>query len=422
LNIDMTTVPGDEWIELPDGASVNYNGLFNNKPIKNLTIGNNVITIGDDAFADCDSLLSVIIPNSVTSIGGYAFYGCSSLTNIIIPEGVTNISGNTFEDCTGLKSVTIPNSVTNIGNKSFSGCINLTTVTIPDGVTHIGERAFQDCESLTSLTIPNSVTSISGYAFISCKNLTIYVPNQRLKILASGEGVPDERIVIGEETTFTITATATTGGTVSGGGTVNADASVMLTATTNSGYMFDGWYENDVRIADAGATYTFTVTANRTLQARFTVIPHTEGAWEVVTPATCTESGTRIKKCTDCGEVLETEAIPATGHTVGEWETTIPATYTQPGTRVKKCTKCGEILVTESIPVIEPEPEISLGDVTGDGEINIFDIMAIRNYIFGTADLVGDAYTAADVNSDEEINIFDIMAIRNHIFGTAMLV
>jgi glycerophosphoryl diester phosphodiesterase len=45
---------------------------------------------------------------------------------------------------------------------------------------------------------------------------------------------------------------------------------LTLTATPNAGYRFDGWFENDVRIADAGAVYTFTATAeNRMLEARF---------------------------------------------------------------------------------------------------------------------------------------------------------
>jgi hypothetical protein len=59
------------------------------------------------------------------------------------------------------------------------------------------------------------------------------------------------------------------------------------------------------------------------------------------------------------------------------------------------------------------------GDPTGDGTVNIFDIMAVRNVIFGTAKLTGSAFTAADLDSNKDgiLNIFDIMAIRNIIFG-----
>ena len=68
---------------------------------------------------------------------------------------------------------------------------------------------------------------------------------------------------------YTITVRAGVGGTVSSGGTYNAGATVTLTATAGSGYAFDGWYENNAKISAAGATYTFTVTGDRTLEARF---------------------------------------------------------------------------------------------------------------------------------------------------------
>ena len=48
-----------------------------------------VTTIGDWAFAHCDSLTSVTIPDSVTTIGKYAFYYCTSLTSVTIPDSVT---------------------------------------------------------------------------------------------------------------------------------------------------------------------------------------------------------------------------------------------------------------------------------------------------------------------------------------------
>ena len=180
-----------------------------------------VTSIGEEAFAYCKSLTSIIIPNSVTSIGKDAFYGCSGLTSIVVEKG--NKTYDSRENCNaiietatntlirGCNSTIIPNSVTSIGDYAFSYCSSLTSMTIPNSVTSIGGLAFYWCTSLTSIVvekgnitydsrencnaiietatntlilgcnstvIPNSVTSIGGWAFSNCVALTsITIPN-----------------------------------------------------------------------------------------------------------------------------------------------------------------------------------------------------------------------------------------------------
>ena len=96
-----------------------------------------VENINNNAFQNCNGLLSVTIPTGVTSIGGSAFSGCSSLVSVTIPSGVTSIGGSAFFGCTSLASITIPTGVTSIGGSAFSGCSSLTSITIPSGVTSI---------------------------------------------------------------------------------------------------------------------------------------------------------------------------------------------------------------------------------------------------------------------------------------------
>ena len=77
---------------------------------------------------------------------------------------------------------------------------------------------------------------------------------------------------------YTITATANpaNGGSVSGGGTYYQGQTCNLTATpANSNYTFSNWTEGGQVVQGAGATYSFPVTANRTLVANFTYTPPT---------------------------------------------------------------------------------------------------------------------------------------------------
>jgi hypothetical protein len=98
------------------------------KPDTNYAIPNSVTSIGNSAFSDCDSLISVTIPDAVTSIGEEAFGYCNKLASITIPNRVTSIENWAFMSCMSLDSVTIGSSVASIGNQAFAHCTNLTFV------------------------------------------------------------------------------------------------------------------------------------------------------------------------------------------------------------------------------------------------------------------------------------------------------
>ena len=145
--------------------------------VKHYKIPDSVTSIDDGAFANCDSLQSIIIPSSVTSIGNSAFEKCERLQSVVIPNSVTNIGFYTFKDCNSLQSINISSSVTSIGACAFAGCTSLQSIVIPDSVTSIGNAAFWGCESLRFMFIPWSVTDIgsnpfesSGIRHISCES------------------------------------------------------------------------------------------------------------------------------------------------------------------------------------------------------------------------------------------------------------
>lgn len=77
-------------------------------------------------------------------------------------------------------------------------------------------------------------------------------------------------------------------------------------------------------------------------------LPHTptaadgEKVYEIVNDSTCAKEGSKVNKCSVCGEVLETVSIAKKAHTKGELITTNrAATCVAQGEGVYKCTVCG---------------------------------------------------------------------------------
>ena len=59
-----------------------------------------------------------------------------------------------------------------------------------------------------------------------------------------------------------------------------------------------------------------------------------------------------------------------------------------------------------------------MGDVNGDGLINILDALTVVNHILSIQELNQDAIDWADCNNDDLINILDVLGIVNVILGT----
>ena len=80
-------------------------------------------------------------------------------------------------------------------------------------------------------------------------------------------------------------------------------------------------------------------------------LAHQPGKAKITAP-TCVKAGSKVISCKLCGHIIKEETLTAKGHQPGDWEITKPATYGKEGERRKVCTVCGEVLETEAIPAL----------------------------------------------------------------------
>ena len=81
---------------------------------------------------------------------------------------------------------------------------------------------------------------------------------------------------------------------------------------------------------------------------------HEVETWETVKEATCKEKGERKGTCSICQKEV-TEETDLAEHVPGEWVIETEATYSTPGMWVKKCVNCGEVIEQEAYELTEDE-------------------------------------------------------------------
>ena len=161
---------------------VGANAFYNCTGLTTLNIfyDNNLTTIGEFAFARCESLKEVSIPMNVTSIGRGAFSGCTGMTRFGHHTNcvITEIAEGQLSGCSSLDIVYVPRTVTTIGKNAYANCTNVREVNMYEGLKEIGESAFSGCTNLYSVTIPNSVETIGTSAFKGSGLITVTIGSE----------------------------------------------------------------------------------------------------------------------------------------------------------------------------------------------------------------------------------------------------
>ena len=132
---------------------------FDRCGLHTLTIEGPIESMGLAAFYECTKLETISFGENIKTIGEQAFQGCSSLTKVTIPDSVTSIGEEAFYECTKLETISFGENIETIGRWAFTGCSALTNVTIPEKVTTIEPDTFFYCTHLKYITLPAGLTS-----------------------------------------------------------------------------------------------------------------------------------------------------------------------------------------------------------------------------------------------------------------------
>lgn len=323
-------LPDATQITLPDSVTrIGRYGIAMCSKLTGMSIPKGVTEIGDFGLAG-DGLTAVTLPDGLQSLGRGAFDTCISLTNTTLPAAITAVPGKCFADCTKLLNVKYAGTVTAIGDLAFESCKSLVTAPIPATVTELGASAFNGCVALTDVTLPAGVTAIPDGCFQGCTALKdMKLPGT---VTSVGHNAFTGCTALGDVRCYGAPPTVEPAGAAE-----HSFEPAIVTIHYNPDPVYGWTFDAD------GKWQGYTVSGKGACL-------HTGyGTTENTVPATCGEAGRVDTICSNCGEVISTKEIPATGeHTWDNGTVTTEPTENEPGVRTFTCAVCG---ATKTAPI-----------------------------------------------------------------------
>ena len=146
--------------------------ILNGEPVTDLTLPDDLTSIGNGAFLNCKTLKTVVFPDGLTTIGKYAFANCEGLTGIALPDSVTGIGERAFFSCKAMTSATLGNGLRMLSSYAFAECESLRGIAVPESVQQLNEFTFASCFALETVKLPAGLQKIEMGVFRCCGNLS----------------------------------------------------------------------------------------------------------------------------------------------------------------------------------------------------------------------------------------------------------
>lgn len=320
----------------------------------------------DGAFQEC-AITSISLPSTLKIIPGGTFNDCQQLKSVTLAEGITTIGAGAFANCINLEDIYLPETVSNMdGWYIFGNCTNLKKVNIPEKVTSLGNGCFMR-SGIETFLIPKNITSIGDACFgeTNLKNIKICHESYEEGTISFPEGIFND---------------------VSG--------ITLIVPEGKKASLYSQVYpwkdfEDIIEYTDQNDEHQY-------------------NAYRVGIEEATDETPASVHR-----RAGETATEMTVGFTPSGVAPELPTTIEKDGKKYFVQYK-QELSVMPAQDVILQVVLIEIGDVNGDGEVNVGDIVTVCNFMAGKGTV---SQQQADVNGDGEVNVGDIVTICNIMAG-----
>ncbi len=368
-------------------------------------------TLKPNLFSNCTFTEDLAVPDGITMTLG-ALRRANFKGNLVLPETLESLVWSEFSYCTFSKELILPDNIAKLPSSCFEGTRFGGGVHLPENATVMGDSCFYDCEFDARLTMPDGISELPQYAFYGCRFKGLDLPAavktipagvfQNAKFMSSLT-LPDGLEMIAKNAFANVEFNNTTL-IMPAGVAVDKDAFVGCQIykmvwqgdTFNGlGSMPPGEQFSDWRFQNC--RYTISILdlgTSAPTEHALTYFPRNGMIYtHCKTPSAVTSLIWQQGPIET--DHLGTLYVPRGSKEI--YENTYPWGYFQ---------NIVEFDETQQMPFI--------GDVNGDGKVNVSDITTLVNNI-----LTGNEENALndDVNEDSQVNVSDVTTGVNKILG-----
>ncbi|WP_295077038.1 leucine-rich repeat protein [Ruminococcus sp.] len=320
----------------------------------------------------------ITVPDSVVKIRTGAFHSLKNVESVELPDGITVISRNAFCGASKLKSINLPDELDIIGDNAFNGCTSLTDVHIPSSVKHIGLNAF--CEAPV-VEYENGLGYFEGW------------------LVQVDEKANDIVIKDGTEGVASITGH----GNITIPGSVTRMSWEMVNSTDKKTVRADVYshvidydaFKNALFLRDI---YIYDPECEICAGDQTIRPVHYKAADELVG---IQENSTDYR--TLAYEIKELDSRPVGKTVIHGYKGSTAEAYAQ--------------MYGIEFEELDDTLIYKDGDINGDGQFSVGDIVLMNKYIHGTYTFNEKQFRSADLNGDGSTDIFDIIDFRRKILA-----